>query len=351
MPSSRPSASNPTVGIESHIAAQLAQPIRSLDEVSGGRNSKVLRTVCSDGSTYATKIYPPVTPGGRDRQATESTALAFLAANAVDNIPGIVRTDREFRCTILSWIEGSPIHSVAPNDVETAVQFISTLHRLSDRPAAADLPIASEACFSGIEILRQIDSRLDRVNRSAKGEGELSEFLTGEFVPALAKMRAEAEQSAAEHAIDLKQEIPTNERTLSPSDFGFHNALRRNSGEILFLDFEYFGWDDPVKLAADFLLHPAMTLDEEMSQLFLKGVARQFSPSGDFLRRLEVFLPLYGLRWCLILLNEFCAEDWGRRSFAEPTRRKIPAKREQLEKSRRMLSRTLSGFDWLFDDF
>ena len=44
-------------------------------------------------------------------------------------------------------------------------------------------------------------------------------------------------------------------QVFSPSDFGFHNALLKDNGKLCFLDFEYFGRDDPVKLMADFIWH------------------------------------------------------------------------------------------------
>ena len=56
----------------------------------------------------------------------------------------------------------------------------------------------------------------------------------------------------------VEAELPVEQRTLSPSDFGFHNALRRPDGRVVFLDLEYFGWDDPAKMISDFLLHPAL---------------------------------------------------------------------------------------------
>ena len=54
---------------------------------------------------------------------------------------------------------------------------------------------------------------------------------------------------------------------LSPSDFGFHNSLKTKKDQIIFFDFEYFGKDDPVKLAADFLLHPGMTLNLQQKKI------------------------------------------------------------------------------------
>ncbi|MDP7559493.1 MAG: hypothetical protein QF745_03020, partial [Planctomycetota bacterium] len=98
--------------------------------------------------------------------------------------------------------------------------------------------------------------------------------------------------------------LPRGKQTLSPSDFGFHNALR-NDGKITFIDFEYFGWDDPVKLTADFLWHPAMELNPEISAQWEKAMLGLFSGDPDFAVRLHAAMPLYGLRWAMIVLNEF----------------------------------------------
>src|SRR6185503_11886129 len=39
---------------------------------------------------------------------------------------------------------------------------------------------------------------------------------------------------------------------LSPSDFGYHNAVLADDETVRFFDFEYAGWDDPAKLVCDF---------------------------------------------------------------------------------------------------
>ena len=73
----------------------------------------------------------------------------------------------------------------------------------------------------------------------------------------------------------------------------------------MFLDFEYFGLDDPVKLLADTLWHPGMTLKTSQKLLLAKKFSVLFSEDVKFLDRLNACWPLYGLRWCLILLNAF----------------------------------------------
>jgi thiamine kinase-like enzyme len=105
-------------------------------------------------------------------------------------------------------------------------------------------------------------------------------------------------------------------RTLSPSDFGFHNSIKRPGGQVVFLDFEYFGWDDPAKMISDFLLHPAMELNESLKRRFVAGILSGFEGYRDLQERLSVAYPLFGLKWCLIILNEFVPQKLLRRGFA-----------------------------------
>ena len=42
---------------------------------------------------------------------------------------------------------------------------------------------------------------------------------------------------------------------MSPSDFGFHNVIKKDDF-LYFIDFEYAGLDDPVKLICDFYCQP-----------------------------------------------------------------------------------------------
>ena len=98
------------------------------------------------------------------------------------------------------------------------------------------------------------------MERAANREPDLAQFLQQEFIPFRKTAEEWCRDFCHSHGFDPSNEIPTNARTLSPSDFGFHNTLRRPDGELAFLDFEYFGWDDPAKTITDFLLHPGMQL-------------------------------------------------------------------------------------------
>ena len=92
--------------------------------------------------------------------------------------------------------------------------------------------------------------------------------------------------------------------TFSPSDFGFHNAIMLKNNTTTFIDFEYFGLDDPVKLISDFLWHPAMSLSFSQKILFTRKFLKIFKNDPLLKRRLNAAFSLYGVRWCLIILNK-----------------------------------------------
>src|SRR5262249_17269562 len=136
--------------------------------------------------------------------------------------------------------------------------------------------------------------------------------------------------------------LPTESQSLCPSDFGFHNALRGPRG-LVFIDFEYFGWDDPVKLCCDFLLHPGMNLAGPLKEQFVAAILPIYGGDRSFARRLGLLYPLFAMRWCLILLNEFLPERWANRVHAGVALDWAAAKRRQLARATEMLSAVTAG--------
>jgi len=64
-----------------------------------------------------------------------------------------------------------------------------------------------------------------------------------------------------------------------------------------------------------------------------------FSGDDEFRVRLALLFPLIGMRWCMILLNEFHSEGWRTRQFAGSSRDRASVLAEQLQKARTMLLR------------
>ena len=133
---------------------------------------------------------------------------------------------------------------------------------------------------------------------------------------------------------------------MSPSDYGFHNALRQDNGELVFLDFEYFGWDDPAKMISDFLLHPARMIDFSLKQQFFSEILAGFSENKTLSTRVKIVYPLFGIKWCLILLNEFIPEQLLRRGFADINPiDKRERQAQQLAKAKQMLTQIKGDYE------
>jgi hypothetical protein len=120
--------------------------------------------------------------------------------------------------------------------------------------------------------------------------------------------------------LDAEAEIPPAERCVSPSDFGFHNALSGADGSLRFIDFEYAGWDDPAKMVCDFFLQPALPVDTVHYDHFFAGTLGDWPGVERLAVRAKLMQPLFALKWCCIMLNPFLPDLAARARFADPGR-------------------------------
>jgi hypothetical protein len=295
--------------------ALLGGAVDAIDRLQGaGRNSRIYR-VYRGGESFAVKHYPPRREDPRDRLRTEFQALALMQRHGIAAVPRPLASDEERNYTLLSWVEGDAVDRPDESDIDAAADFLARLHRLRGCAEAQQQPLGAEACLSGIEIVAQLGRRLARLAGVAEAESALAEFLDqiadwllGTVLPGLTA-------DYRRFGMSFARPLPNRLRSLCPSDFGFHNTLRGTTG-LTFVDFEYFGWDDPVKLTCDFLLHPGMRLPEQLKRRFAAAALRIYGTDPTFALRLRLLHPLFAIRWCLILLNEFLPERWSYRVHA-----------------------------------
>jgi hypothetical protein len=325
-------------------AALLGAPPEGIARVHGlGRNSGIFR-VSHGGAAFALKQYPPRRDGERNRATVESAALAFMTGHGIAVVPRVIAADADQGYALLEWIDGAAIAAPGAPDIDAACDFLEAIARVGDRAEAAALPPAAEACLSGEEILAQIDTRLRRLAPAAAAEPALARFLAEPVAPLLGEVAAWAQAGYAAHGLAFGQPIPPPARALCPADFGFHNALRRPAGDIVFIDFDYFGWDDPVKLVSDFLLHPGMQLPEPLKHRFAARARAIYGADPAYPLRLGFLFPLFALRWGLILLNEFLPERWALRVNAGGAADWTRVKQHQLARAERLVQSLTNNF-------
>jgi len=329
------------------------QQVTRMEPIKRGKNSCVFKIDCGD-EVYVAKHFFQHESDPRDRLNVEFNSLSFLWQHGVRNIPQPLTSDTESGLALYEYVQGEPVSrdEISKNDIEAAVSFLGELDTLKAEAWNENLPNASEACFSIPEIVKNIKLRLRRFeNVTAPHEfmTALNHFLKDKFRPTFGEIICWCEQSCIDHGAACDAVLPLQYRTLSPSDFGFHNALRTSTNSIVFVDFEYFGWDDPAKVASDFLLHPGMELSKNHQTFFLDQFQQRFDFIPDLTWRVELLRLLFGLKWCMIFLNEFLPVDAARRNFTTNspmiTEEKLAA---QLYKAHTMLRRIQDDYEGQF---
>jgi hypothetical protein len=304
---------------------------------AGGANSEVWRLETQGGSPLFVKRYPPAQPGEADRLVTECAALAFMERHGGLAVPRLVLPLPQLRVAVFGFVDGSRLDpaQVGEGEVLQAAGFLARLHQLRSAAGAAELPVAKEACFSIAAHEAVVRGRVARLRAAAPDAG-LLQFLDRDFAPHLEGVCAWIGAAAAAGGADPRAELPAGARTLSPSDFGFHNALRRADATLVFIDFEYFGWDDPAKTVADFFLQPGVPVPERLRLVFWRALAGVYGPAADLQRRLPPVYALLSLKWCLIVLNAYLRPGAGGAGAA--------LRAERLARARDLLARARREF-------
>jgi hypothetical protein len=299
-----------------------------IELVRGGGNNRLYR-VRGRRESYALKRYPDDRADARERYEREYAALSLLARHGERRVPRPLALDAARHLALYSWVDGVRVGERTPGDVRALAAFARRLHELRDAEGADGLALAREAVLSPADLRAQLAARVTRLRAVLPDHPELRDLVD------------EIERLAAAGTVDAAP-LERAYQTLSPSDFGLHNALRTADG-LVFLDFEYFGWDDPVKLVADVLWHPGMNLDRAEGQEFFDGVADVYGVDRSFRIRFERDVPLYGLRWALIVLNEFLPAMWRRRVDAGEQGSREAVLAVQFAKAKRLVERARAG--------
>ena len=293
-------------------------PVREIEPHRGSANNRVFRVEAERGTAFL-KAYFRHPVDSRDRLGTEFAFARFARAAGVRSIPQPLACDPAANLGLFEFVNGARPREATESLVAHAIEFARNLNAARWRPAASRLPIAAEACFSIEEHLGIVGGRVNRLSDIAPAtdiDRAARNFIRCELLPVWESVLNAARATARNHRLDLAKAIGTNERCISPSDFGFHNALVAPDGRAIFLDFEYAGWDDPAKLTCDFFCQPEVPVSERFLDTFIQSVAEAFPISAAVVERSRVLFAAYRVKWVCIRLNEFLPVGLGRRQFA-----------------------------------
>jgi hypothetical protein len=303
----------------------------SFEALRGGGNNQVW-LVKSRSEAFVAKC---ALPSGLERSRKEFAFASFLWSRGVHCIPRAVAHDEARGIGVYAHVNGAPVREVRSVHVDAALAFAAALLQMRSHEGGRALADACEACWTLDAHLAVIGARVTRLCAVSDVSAQARAFIAEALAPAWARVEAQARARA-----DLQAHTPAELRVLSPSDFGFHNALEGDDGAVTFLDFEYAGWDDGAKMLVDFFLQPALPVPMRHQARMAAAIA----PGNEamVLARAQVLFPILKIKWVTIVLNELIPEVWTRRAFAgrEDREHRIV---EQLARAQRFLASAPEG--------
>ena len=312
---------------------------RSFASVAGGANNRVFKIESGD-ENFLLKCYFSHPGQMRNRCKSDFDFSQFAWNCGIRTVSKPVGVSNEHHAALYEFITGRRIESgeITAGVLDQAADLFAAINRHRSAADALKIQFAAESCFSIREHLDCIERRINRLRLMDPSQplgDQAASFIREGLAPKWEQITARITQSDSGES--LFYSLPPPMRCLSPSDFGFHNALREEDGRMRFFDFEYAGWDDPAKMLCDFFCQPDVPVPANCFDSFADRALQDFDFRADLIQRAKMLLPVYRIKWCCIMLNEFLPDDRLRRAFSKPENGMVERKKLQLEKMQHAL--------------
>ena len=312
-----------------------------ISPMPGGANNKAFRI---DGGIKPLflKVYFRDKDDTRDRLSVEFQFAKLAWDHGIRSVPQPLAKDDAAGIALYEFVYGRRLDRTEINvtHIEQAITFARRLGTLNSTSDAAAMPAASEACFTLNEHVQLVDRRvrnLAEFQPDSATDREAATFIETELLPAWQSQIARLTRRAEQAGLALDEPLAQRDRCISPSDFGFHNAVLEGGGRLRFVDFEYAGWDDPAKLVCDFFCQPAVPVPRQFLDTVASTVVEGLANRAMHQQRITLLWPIYRIKWCCIMLNVFSPVGAKRRAFAGSSEDLENMKKTQLALARQAL--------------
>lgn len=325
------------------------ESIRKVSKLSVGGNNQLYKIEFGDYADpllvkryYADSI---------DRLDREFSALAFLRGNErlSDRVPRALWHNDALNYGVYSFEEGSNKRGVdlSEEDCHAVVDFAVDLQSFKPDSTRADFRAAVRASCSLGAYLNEADWRVSAFENASE-RSEVDEFVKLRTQELHAVERLDLFLTSVRkklQAKDLDSPFHQSEARLNPMDFSLFSVLFRPNTKPCFVDFEYFGWDDPIHIIADFIQHDrTQGISPAQRSLILAEYRRRSDLPDATLDRLPVTIAILGAVWAarhLIFLTDeklkprqFAAGDqFDRQGYTEEQLGKLENRLDLLESS------------------
>jgi thiamine kinase-like enzyme len=325
------------------------QHVTAVQRLSGGANNSVY-VLHARRPSWVLKQYFSHAEDLRDRFGAEVAFYDFAWSHGIRCVPQLLAAARSRKMALIEFLPGRTLQAADMNErlVVQATQFCQQLCDARRASPAVSLPPAAESCFSIQQHLDCVDRRVQRLQRIADDsdlQREVARFTSRDLLESWRALRTCVLEDCSSRGISVVAELGARERIVSPSDFGFHNAVLDDRGDVRFLDFEYAGWDDPAKLICDFFCQVKVPVARAWYPTFFAGIASRLPDPEAVRDRVKLLYPVYQVKWCCIVLNEFLPVGLARRKFSAGECESKTSLAAQFEKARTILGQLQAGLE------
>ena len=286
-----------------------------------GGNNRIREVAFVGGERMAVKHYLTDPDDPRPRRDSEWKFLNLLWSHGFTQIPQPNHTWSDG--SSMGLIEGSSPKDISDDNLPDYLLLLRRLDEIGGQAERDQLNMAADARIRPIEWLEAVARRSAQTVEACEREGltSISAFLTGPFESLKQTASHTFESVCSQADIEPDHKLPFELWFPSPSDLGPHNTVVAGD-RLVFLDFEYAGWDDPAKLLADFLHHVAHQTPAQTRLTIIRGFVQSRERDPKLWSRLRAIADLVALEWILIVLNVTLPHIMRRKQFAHASDRK-----------------------------
>lgn len=264
--------------------------------LNGGKNSKVLKF--SDRKNYyVIKIYKDLY-----RLKREKSFYVFLKKNKVSSVPNLLYFNEKLKIIIFDFVIGKKVKKISKSDITKLLIFLNTINQKKK----LNMPLSIGGIKNRADHIKLCQKKINDlkfINHKFFKNNKLKNFIYSDLIPTFEYYKNKTNNNIfKKYLINLSKK----DLILSPSDIGFHNILK-DEKKLIFIDFEYAGLDDPLKLICDFLVQPDQKITSAQKKQFVENKLFSKSRSSNIGDLVNLFLPFHKLKWCCIMLNEIRA--------------------------------------------
>ena len=295
----------------SEVENKMKTKVETFEEIYAGMNNRLFVLNTDSKQKLLGKIYiRDDTP----RLYNEFTSFSFLRENGITQTPTVYFKNDELNYAVYSFEEGLIKTSQNLNfaDIEKMLDFIIKLQDFERKKVTTPFNFILYSINSLNDFIQNAYERAGKLERYTIENNInplLSNFLSGFDLKHYLDEQFETIRSTLSKE-ELSCKLDDNSYRLSTNDFaGANNTIFKKDGAALFIDFEYFGWDHPLKIIVDFVNHiKNKDIPIEYKKRFVNLYKERSNISPKFLNQLDTAIRLSQIDW-VTRLTRWCTPE------------------------------------------